>query len=248
MLLGELADLHTITAWCCHDIGAVARSHYHFARAVELATDGGDGYRAAYAMRHAAMMLIERDEPDHALKLTQLGGLRLGDAARDDARVPVLQAWCHVVSALALAKLDEVTDSTRTQARSQLATAREHWEPPHAHARGCMELDTGLTYLHLGQLDAAESALATSARTLAQSADRREGVVADITLAQVHVQTGDSRGLVMARQAITAVAATKSVNARRLWLVPLSEALEKRPGSDARELARTARQVAATPT
>ncbi|MGH4025889.1 MAG: helix-turn-helix domain-containing protein [Pseudonocardiaceae bacterium] len=245
-LLGALSDLHTITAWACHDVGAVARSHYHFGRALELANDAGDGYRAAYAMRHAAMMFIERSEPNDGLKLTQLAGLRLSATASDDAQVPVLQAWCHVVGALALSRLDEPTDSTRGQARTQVAQARDGWEPPHAHARGDMDLISGLTYLHLGELDAAEAALASSARTFAQSTDRREGVVADTTLALVHVQAGDSRGLAMAKDAITAVSRTKSGNARQLWLVPLAEALEARPGGDARDLARTARQVAAT--
>lgn len=76
-----------------------------------------------------------------------------------------------------------------------------------------MDLVTGLTHLHLGQFDTAQSALAVSARTFAQGTDGREGVVADTTLAQVHVQVGDSQGLTMAREAITAVSATKSANA-----------------------------------
>jgi len=245
-LLGELAELHTIVAWCCHDCGAVARSHHHVARSMELATDAGDGYRGAYALRHAGMMLIERSEPNDALKMIQLGQLRLDGAAPDDPRVPVLQASCHVVSALALSRLNEATDSTRSQARVQLAKAWDKWEPSHAHARGCMDLDTGLTYLHLGQLDTAEAALAVSARTFQQSSDRREGVVADIALTLVHVQTGEPRGLAMAREAITAVSITKSGNARKLWLQPLADALQARPGNDAKRLARMARQVATT--
>ncbi len=245
-LLSELATLHTITAWCCHDSGGAARSHYHFGRAVELATAAGDGYGAAYALRHAGMMLIERNEPDDALKLLQLGELRLDAAAPDDPRVPVLHAWCHVVSALALSRLDGATDSTRSQARSSLAKARDSWEPPHAHARGDMDLITGLTYLHLGQRDTAEASLAVSARTFQAGTDRREGVVADLTLALVHVQTGDSRGLAMAREAIAEVSMTRSGNARELWLPPLAEALEARPSSDAKDLARSARRLAAT--
>ncbi|MGH3905288.1 MAG: hypothetical protein ACRDTE_14020, partial [Pseudonocardiaceae bacterium] len=166
------------------------------------------------------------DPCDDALKLTQLAGMRLGAVRGENPRVPVLQAWCHVVSALALSRLDGATDSTRSQARSQLAQARDRWEPPHSHARGDMDLITGLTYLHLGQLDTAESALAVSAQTFQRSADRREGVVADLTLALVHVQTGDSRGLAMAREAINAVSATKSGNARELWLEPLAATLD----------------------
>jgi hypothetical protein len=55
-----------------------------------------------------------------------------------------------------------------------------------------MDLDTGLTYLHLGQLDAAETSLAAAARAFQQSTDRREGVPADINLALVHVRSGDA--------------------------------------------------------
>lgn len=106
--------------------------------------------------------------------------------------------------------------------------------------------DHELTYLHLGQLDTAEPALAVSAQTFQQSSDRREGVQADTNLALVHVKTADSRGLAMAREAIAEVSMTKSGNARELWLEPLAEALDARPSSDARELARSARQVAAT--
>jgi len=48
----------------------------------------------------------------------------------------------------------------------------------------------------------------------------------------------------MAKSAIDATAPLRSVRARER-LVPLAEALEARPSSDARELARMARQVAA---
>jgi len=243
-LRAELSDLHCLAAWCCHDSGAAARSHHHFARSVELATDAGDGYRAAYALRHAGMMLVDRSEPDNALKLTQLGHLRSSAAPRDDPRVAVLQAWLHVVSALALARLDGA-DSTRRQARSELARARDGWEPPHAHARADMDLITALTYLHLGQLDAAESAAAVSVQTFKQGTDRREGVVSDITMARLHVQTGEPDGLRLAAEAIDSVAPLRSGLARA-WLMPLTAVLEARSDRDARELARMARHVAAT--
>jgi transcriptional regulator with XRE-family HTH domain len=245
-LRAALADLHAVVAWCCHDSGAVARSHHHFARSVQLAIDAGDSYRAAYALRHAGMMLVERSEPNDALKLTQLGGLRLSEAPRDNPGVPVLRAELSAVSAFALSRLDDVTDSTRRQARAQLAKARDKWAPPDAHARGDMDLTTGLTCLHLGQLNTAEAALMTSVQTFQQGTDRREGVVADIALAQVYVQAGEPRGLIMAKHAIDTVTQTRSGTARELWLEPLATALEARPGADAKELARMTRQVAAT--
>lgn len=243
-LLAELAHLHTITAWCCHDVGAVARSHYHFGRSVEFAIDAGDSYQAAFALRHAGMMLVERGAPNSTLKVLQLGGLRLKSATPDDPRVSVLRAGCHAVSGLALSRLDGHSESVRSQVRAHLTQARDGWEPPHAHARACMDLDTGHTYLHLGQLDTAEATLVKSAQTFRQSGDRREGVVANISLARLHVQAGDSRGLVLAKSAIDAVIETRSGTARQVWLPPLAEALEARPGSDAKELAQIARKIA----
>ncbi|MCA1672197.1 MAG: hypothetical protein LC799_08350, partial [Actinobacteria bacterium] len=108
-----------------------------------------------------------------------------------------------------------------------------------------MDLITGLASLHLGQLDTAEAAVAVAAQTFAQGSDRREGVVAELTLARLHVQAGEPRGLAMAKSAINAVTQTRSGVARQIWLPPLATALEARPGSDARELARMARQIAA---
>lgn len=243
-LQAALSHLHTITAWCCHDSGSIARSHYHFGRAAELAADAGDGYRVVYALRHAGMMLIHRAEPNKALKLLQLGELRLGDAPREDPRVSVLGSELAVVSAFALAKLDP--GAHRGQVRTQLAKARNGWDPPGAHARACMELDTALALLHLGQLDAAESAVTTSIQTWQQGTDRREGVEADIILARLHVQTGERDGLRLAAAAIDDVAKLHTGLARELWLPSLADTLDTRPGSDYRDLARRARSVAAT--
>ncbi|HEX2297204.1 MAG TPA: hypothetical protein VHH34_01575 [Pseudonocardiaceae bacterium] len=242
-LLGTLSETHVIAAWCCHDEGAVARSHWHFARAVELATDADDAYRAAYALRHAAMMMIERDQPNDGLKAVQLATVRLGTTAPDDQRVQELQHWCHAVRALALSRLDDGRKATRDQAQSALAQARDAWAPARNHARADMDLVTSLTWLHLGETARAEAAAAKS--VMAFGADRREGVVADLTLARLHVATGEARGLTLARDAITAVGQTRSAVARQVWLPHLAEALEARPGTEAAELARQARQVAA---
>ncbi|HEX2299141.1 MAG TPA: helix-turn-helix domain-containing protein [Pseudonocardiaceae bacterium] len=244
-LLAELAHLHTVTAWCCHDGGAPTRALYHFGRAVELATQAGDAYQAAFALRHAAMMLIHRDRPNDALKTIQLGAARLRDAPPDDPRVAVLSSWCDVVSAFALSRLDDSHD-VRAQARTALSAARDGWAPPHAHAQADMDLITGWTWLYCGHLDAAEAAVTGAVRTFGQSGDLREGVVADITRARLHVITGDPGALQLAEAAIRATAQTHSGVARQVWLPPLADALDTRPGSDARDLARQARHVATT--
>ncbi|MGH3915046.1 MAG: hypothetical protein ACRDTC_16815, partial [Pseudonocardiaceae bacterium] len=243
-LLAELAHLHVITAWCCHDGGAVARSHHHFGRAVELATAAGDSYEAAFALRHAGMMLIDRGAPNNALKLLQLGDVRLNQAAPDHPLVPVVRSQIHLVSGFALSQLGD-SESVRAQAREHLVKSRDRWTPPNAHAKGDMNLITGMTYLHLGRLDAAEAATASSVRTFLQSGDRREGVVSDLMLAHLHLQAGEPRGLALANSAIDEVARTRSGVARRVYLPTLIHTLDARPGSDAKDLARRARQLAA---
>jgi hypothetical protein len=57
-------------------------------------------------MRRAGRMLIDRSHPNNALKLLQLGEVRLSDAPRDNPRVPVLRSELSAVSAYALARLD----------------------------------------------------------------------------------------------------------------------------------------------
>ncbi|MGH4008747.1 MAG: helix-turn-helix domain-containing protein [Pseudonocardiaceae bacterium] len=244
-LLSALSDLHVIAAWCCHDSCAPAAAHHHFSVAVKLAAEAEDGYRASYAFRHAAMMLIDRDQPNDALKLVQLADLHLNDALRDDSRVPALRSWLAVESALAQAQMSD-TGSTARRVRSDLARARDGYDPLNSHARADMDLVTALVYLHLGSLDIAESMASVSVRTFAQSTDRREGILADITLARLHVQTGEPDAARLAASAISAVAPLRSGIARA-GLAPLAAELEISPRSDLRELARWARQVAASP-
>ena len=68
----------------------------------------------------------------------------------------------------------------------------------------------------------------------------------ELMLAEVHVRSGEHRGFVLARRAIDAVSVLESVSVRQERLIPLVRALDSRPGSDYRELARMARQVAVT--
>ncbi|MGQ0777393.1 MAG: hypothetical protein ACT4NY_23760 [Pseudonocardiales bacterium] len=156
-----------------------AAAHWHFARALELATEAGDAYQATYAMRHAAMMLVDRGEPDNGLKIVQFGLIKLGDLRPDDPRVEAQRGECHVVSVLALAGLGQGPG-----AHDELMVARDGWSPPTPHARGCMDLDAAHTYLLLGRLDMAQETAARASRTLAAAGERREGVLADLALAR----------------------------------------------------------------
>jgi len=66
-----------------------------------------------------------------------------------------------------------------------------------------------------------------------------------VVLATIHVRAGEPRGLQLAHGAITSAARLTSARVRKR-LEPLVAALEARRGSDAEQLARMARQVAAT--
>ena len=85
---------------------------------------------------------------------------------------------------------------------------------------------------------------ASSVRHWGSDGNRRDAVLPAITLAELHVMAGEPRGLAMAKTAIDTVALLHSVRAHER-LEPLAAALDARPGSDARELTRMARQVAA---
>lgn len=76
------------------------------------------------------------------------------------------------------------SDSAARRVRSDLARARDGYNPPSPHARADMDLVTAQVHMHLGSLDLAEPMVATSVRIFSEGTDRREGVQADITLAR----------------------------------------------------------------
>jgi hypothetical protein len=86
---------------------------------------------------------------------------------------------------------------------------------------------------------------AASVKIFAAGTDRREGILADITLARVHVHVGDRDGSRLAARAISAVTPLRS-GVARAGLGPLADVLESPNRSDLRELARRARQVTTT--
>jgi hypothetical protein len=97
--------------------------------------------------------------------------------------------------------------------------------------------------LHRGRLDTAHT-LATASLQRWGGGRRLSRTRTGVVLATVHVRAGEPRGLQLAHGCINDVAKLSSVLLRK-ELVPLAEALEARPGTDARDLARMARQVAA---
>lgn len=188
------------------------------------------------------MMLLDRGRPNDALKLVQMAELRLLDAPHDDPRVAPLRSWLGMLSALAQAQLSPAgVDSAA--ARSALSQARDGWSPPSVHSRADFDLTTAMVHLNIGNIDTAEVMASTAVKTFAAGSDRREGILADIILARLHVMSGTSDAARLAAQAVEGVIPTRSGVARAA-LQPLAGALESRRRSDFVELARRATQVA----
>lgn len=242
-----LAELHTEAGWACHDAGMEGTGF--FSRALRLADKAGDAYGIANAAWHAGIAMVRQGHPDGGLKVLQLGqftlaGFQPGKATpatlrTDDSRVPTLTARLNRDCATAYAAMSDVK-----QAQCWLAKARDGWVPRDGFERAGMDLAIALIQIELRRLDTAEQLAASAVRTYGD-AHGCSRAMAGLTLAELHVQTGEPRGLAMANSAIDAVAPLQSVRARQR-LEPLIAALEARPSSDHHELARKARKVAAT--
>ncbi|MCA1676191.1 MAG: hypothetical protein LC799_29780, partial [Actinobacteria bacterium] len=104
----------------------------------------------------------------------------------------------------------------------------------------------GAAWLELarGRLDVAEPLAVASVRRWEGGSERARTRSA-ILLAVIHARSGEPDAPELAHRAITDVTKIASVRTRRR-LEPLAAELESRPGSDAKELARMARQVATT--
>ncbi|MGH3908201.1 MAG: hypothetical protein ACRDTE_29070 [Pseudonocardiaceae bacterium] len=243
MALAELRIEAGCSAW---GAGLYGRTMYHFARSLELATDTDDTYLQVLALRHAGLASVEHGHPDDGLKMLQCAQARTWEIPRHDQRAVIVgvsgraaaEAVCLQESATALARLGDLG-----AAFTALAKGRDLWTPTRSDLFGDMDRGAARLELERGRLDVAE------ARAVA-SVHRWEGgrqlgrTASGAVLATVYVTAGDSRGLPLAHRAITDAGKLGSVRVRRLCVGPLADALDNRPGADARDLARQARQIA----
>jgi hypothetical protein len=198
-------------------------------------------------LNYAGLASIEHGHPDDGLKMLQFGQLTARTIPPGEERAVAMgvstraavEACALADSALALIRLDYPQAAYR-----ELAKGRDLWLPTRTDASG--DLDQVAARIELGRarLDAAEQFAATSLRRWEGSPNQRARTDSGILLATIHVTAGEPQGLQLAHSAIIDVTKLTSVRARHR-LVPLAKALEARPGSDARELAQLAWQVAA---
>lgn len=233
-----LADLHTLAGWCCVDSGLHDQARACFATAMDLAATTGDYVQMASAFWHAGIHMRDAGAYNDDLKACQLGLIKLGEAPNSPEAAEAT-AWLHAESARALAAMGHSKAAERS-----LRTARE-WQPSNIYDDADMEHGAASVYLLLGRLDIAERFATSSVRKWsAEGASRREGVAADIALATIHTQTGQSDAARLAQHAIASVAPLRSIRTRHVKLAPLVKALDTRGDATSRDLARRARQLA----
>lgn len=244
-LLVAVAELHLEAGWAGFDAWRYDRMMHHFTTALKMATQAADTYLQAEAMIQAGLAIREHGRPNDGLKMIQLGQTRARHIPRDEQRAVVVgsvgraavEAGAREETATALADLGDLDG-----AEVEMAKARELWSATRADLYGDLDRPAAVLALRRGRLDVAEPLAAASVRRW-EGINQRGHTMSSIVLATVHVRAGEPGGLPLAHGAITAVSKLGSIRARRR-LHPLATALEARPGRDAQDLARMARQSA----
>lgn len=245
-----LAELHLQAGWAGTDAGLYERAVYHCGRALKLATEAGDVYCQAVALNRAGLATIEHDDPDEGLKLLQVGSVTAQGIPADEPRAvtvggigrAAVQAIALVDSATALSRLD-YPESARL-ADTELARARELWQPTPADTHGDLDRPAACLLLDRGRLDEAEPFAAASVHRW-EGVSQNGHTLSAVVQATVYVTAAEPRGLQLARDAIAAAARLTSFRVRKR-LKPLVKALAARPGADYRDLARRAYHVCTT--
>lgn len=76
-----VADLQVHAGWAGFDAGLYDRAMYHWARAVELATQAGNVYLQALALSYSGLATVEHGHPRDGLKLLQAAQVKAWDIA-----------------------------------------------------------------------------------------------------------------------------------------------------------------------
>ncbi len=235
--LGELLDLPGPPP-----VGLPSRvSSAHVTKVRDLTQSllaAGDAYLQSLALTYAGLATEEHGHPDDGLKMLQLAQVKAWDLPHGQDRRNAVEATALAYSVNALAQLGHPD-----AADAELVKSRELWQPSNPY--GDPDRVAALLEADRGHLDAAESFAQASVRRWEGGVSELGRTHSSVVLATIHVQVSEPDGIGLAHGAITAVTKLSSVRARKR-LEPLASALDTRRGSDARDLARMARQVAAT--
>jgi transcriptional regulator with XRE-family HTH domain len=248
-LFTAVADLHNLAGWTSFDIDLVDSARYHFLRALELAKKAENSSLLANVLYRMGRIYLEKDAPDDALKLFQLGQIAAQDSGSEIA-VAILcanEAWAY-------AKMGSPDQTHKMIRRAQDEFARADMAKTPTWAKFFTETDvqamTGTVYFALSQADGEEAKAEASKHAriaIPYLQHAIEGYGADMTrsqafnasmLASAHILGGDvNHGVRVGNQALKLAEEVKS--ARILTrLKPLQDAAGKHNNnSESRDLA-----------
>ncbi|MBV8932303.1 MAG: helix-turn-helix transcriptional regulator, partial [Kutzneria sp.] len=96
-LFKAVADMHSLAGWTSFDIGLLDSARTHFAKALELAKQGGDNGLVANILYRMGRVYLQNEAPGEALKMFQLGQIAAQESG-SALTVAVLcanEAWAY---------------------------------------------------------------------------------------------------------------------------------------------------------
>lgn len=247
-LFTAVADLHNLAGWTSFDIDLVDSARFHFSKALELAREAENHSLLANVLYRMGKIYMERNAPNDALKLFQLGQIAAQDSGSELA-VALLcanEAWAYSM-------LGDAEQTQKMMGRAQDEFARADPRRTPTWARHCDELEvyssTGTVHFTLARTADPKSVdTAKHVRLAIPNLQRAiDGYGPDMarthafnltTLAAAHLHDGDvTHGVRLGRQALEMAAEVKSsrIGAR---LKPLQEEAQRHAhNADSRDLA-----------
>jgi hypothetical protein len=203
-LMVGLADLHNVGAWSAFASHDDDTARYHFASAMMLG-NAGDGrpVRELYTSRACQRRSAARVKLMHSVRAPR----RL-TGRNAYTRTGSVDQRRHGVCAGTDGRTHCRAQSTDQSARGMACAA-------HVDDQADMDWATALTEMYLDRTDVAERLVSNAVGRWNDSHDRRQAVLGRITLAQLHVQAGDSRGVELAARATNEVRELRPTRAHR---------------------------------
>lgn len=247
-LYTAVADLHNLAGWTSFDVDLVDSARHHFMEALSLAKEAKNNSLVANVLYRMGRIYLEKEAPDEALKLFQLGQLAAQDSGSELA-VSVLcanEAWAY-------AKMGNIDQTHKMIKRAQDEFARSDQGKVDGWASFFNTVDvhamTGTVFFALSQAATDDSVLRGKNIRIAiphlqQAIDgygdemARSEAFNTSMLAAAHIHDGDlHHGLRIGRRALDLAEEVKSSRVANRLRPLLSAAAQHSANADSRDLA-----------
>jgi transcriptional regulator with XRE-family HTH domain len=257
-LFTAVADLHNLAGWTSFDIDLIDSARFHFSKALELAKNVENNSLMANVLYRMGRVYLEKDAPDDALKMFQLGQIAAQESGAEIA-VSLLcanEAWAY-------AKMGLVDQTVKMLGRAHDEFARADLARTPTWAKAYTENDvyamTGIAHFALSRAPEKDTPL-DRARHLkvaipnlqravdGYSSDMARSQLFNIAaLAAAHIMDGDlNHGIRLGRQSIELSNEVKSSRTLNRMKPLMAEAAKHRHNSDSKDLTERIAKLRAT--